>query len=292
MSIVNKILLIFVAILISNNALSKGRLLVGGSGWNKIAMINKETKLPYWIFQIPNGGECNSVTYTKAGNIAFSFSKGAAVVNQNANILFTYQAKPGEEVQSITEIRKGYLLGICGTPSRIIELSKYGEVKKEITYDTGIKNAHSQHRQIRKTKKGTYLVPLVGGGKILEIDSEGEIIREVKVEGSPFSISELSNGNWLIPCGDAGFVIEINPNTGEVVEKIDSETIGGGIKLGFVAETIRFKNGNTLICNWLGHGGDKSQPILIELNSENKVVWQLENGTPDVGLVSAVHLIK
>lgn len=284
--------MIFVAILISSDVFAGDGLLVGGSGWNKIAIIDKDTKSPYWIFQIPNGGECNSVVYTKSGNIAFTFSKGVAMVNQDAKIMFEILAKSGEEIQSITEIKGGFLVGICGNPSRILELNKFGDIKKEITYDLGIANPHSQHRQIKKTSRGTYIIPVTGAGKVLELDGTGKVIRDVKIKGVPFSVSELSNGNWLIPCGDAGYFVEVNPKTGDVVKKVDSETIGGGIKLGFVAEVVRLKNGNTLVCNWLGHGGDSSQPILFELNPENKVIWRVENNSADLGAISAVCPVK
>ncbi|MFI3262548.1 MAG: hypothetical protein R3Y26_06540 [Rikenellaceae bacterium] len=285
---VKNTIIILVAFFASLNTFAADYFLVAGSGWNKIAIINKETLEPIWTYGLPKGGECNSVDYTKAGNIAFSYSKGAAVVAQSGAIIFNIDAGEGEQIQHISEIKGGYLVGICGTPSRILEVDKFGRTKKEITYDTGLKHAHNQHRQIKKTKKGHYLVPIVGKGIILELDSEGNIVREVTVGGVPYSISELPNGNWLVPCGDKGYMVEINPETSEVVMRIDNSTFNDEIKLGFVAETIRYKNGNTIFCNWLGHTKDKQQPILIELNKDNQIIWRVENNTPNLGAISAI----
>ena len=62
---------------------SPQHLLVGGSGWNKIAIINKDTKEIVWEYPLEKGWECNSVAATKAGEILFSYSKGAKMILKN-----------------------------------------------------------------------------------------------------------------------------------------------------------------------------------------------------------------
>lgn len=283
-----KFILFSLAIFACSDLLAKGDLFVaGGSGWSEIAIINKDDNKVIRKIPIPQGGECNSVRYSK-GKIAFSFAKGVSVVSEEGDLLLEYNVEKGQEAQSISVIKGGYLVGICGTPSRILELNKYGDIKKEITYDIGIKHAHGQHRQITKAKNGNYIVPVMGAGKVIELDSEGKTVREVKVGGVPFSVQELKNGNWLVSCGDAGYFVEVNPATSEIIEKVDSSVIGDGIKLGFVAETIRLKNGNTILCNWLGHGADPKQPIVIELNPDNKIVWKIPSNTPEIGAISTI----
>lgn len=285
---IKNVAIIIIALFVSVNSFAADYFLVAGSGWNKILIINKETLEPIWNFTIPNGGECNSVDYTKAGNIAFSYSKGAAVVEQSGRVIFNIDAGEGEQIQHISEIKGGYLIGICGNPSRILEVNKFGDIKHEVTYDTGLKHAHNQHRQIKKAKNGNYLVPVVGKGIILEIDRDGNIVREVTVGGVPYSITELPDGTWLVPCGDKGYLTQVNPNTGEEISRIDNSTFDDEIKLGFVAEVVRYKNGNTIICNWLGHTKEKGQPILLELNKDNQIIWRVENNTPGLGAISAI----
>lgn len=62
---------------------SPQHLLVGGSGWNKIAIINKDTKEIVWEYPLEKGWECNSVAATKAGEILFSYSKGAKMITRD-----------------------------------------------------------------------------------------------------------------------------------------------------------------------------------------------------------------
>ena len=58
------------------------------------------------------------------------------------------------------------------------------------------------------------------------------------------------------------------------------------VDLLFVAETIRLKNGNTLVCNWCGHSAIKTQAKVLEVSPDNQVVWQLQN--PEIDNVSAI----
>lgn len=54
---------------------SPQHLLVGGSGWNKIAIINKDTKEIVWEYPLEKGWECNSVAATKAEKFFFPTPK-------------------------------------------------------------------------------------------------------------------------------------------------------------------------------------------------------------------------
>lgn len=266
------------------SAYAGDKLLVAGSGWNKVAIVDKDTKKVEWSYEFD--GECNNVIQTKKGNIVFGYSKGAKMINKQGDVLWDFKAKRGEELFTVIELKKGYLVAMCGNPARIIELSEKGEVVSELKYDTGIGVPHAQFRQVKLSKKGTYLIPLFNG-EIREIDKTGKLLRSIKVGGDLFSVVELPNGNWLIPCGDSGSFVELNPDTEQVVKRLNKTDIEG-VKLAFVAELVRFKNGNTLISNWLGHITDRSQPLLIEIDANGKEVWRLDSD-PDTGMaISAV----
>ncbi len=261
------------------------KLLIAGSGWNKVAILDKDTKQIEWSYEVE--GECNNMIYTKKGDIAVAYKSGASLINKAGDVLWDFKAEKGEELFSVAQLKKGgYMLAMCGNPARIIELSEDGKVVHELKYDTGIEHPHSQFRQVKPTDRGTYIVPLLTGD-VREIDRDGNLVRSVKIKGNVFSVVELPNGNWLLPCGDAGFYAEVNPETSEIVERVDREDIEG-VKFAFVAELVRYKNGNTLISNWLGHSRDKTQPLLIEVDAEGKEVWRLNNGTEGVGAISAV----
>lgn len=94
----------------------------------------------------------------------------------------------------------------------------------------------------------------MGSGEIAEMDQNGQIFRKVKVGGNLFSVHELKNGNWLVGCGDAHRFIEIEARSGKILREVNSSMLKD-VDLLFVAETIRLKNGNTLVCNWCGHSG-------------------------------------
>lgn len=280
-----KYITLVVLLIVATGVYAGDKLLVAGSGWNKIAIIDKDTKTIEWSYNVEN--ECNNLIMTKAGNIAFAYKSGAALINKAGTVIWDYKAKAGEELFSIAELKNGnIMLAMCGLPARIVEISKTGEPIHEIKFDTGIKGVHGQLRQVKPTKRGTYIVPLLDGN-IHEIDREGKIIRSVKVAANAYSVIELPNGNWLVSGGDASNIIEVNPKTSDIVSVVEKNDIQG-VSLAFVAELAKYKNGNILISNWLGHSRDKTQPILLEIDSNNKEVWRLEKDINNIGAISAV----
>ena len=49
-----------------------------------------------------------------------------------------------------------------------------------------------------------------------------------------------------------------------------------GHPLRFAAHVERLGNGNTIICNWPGHGYEGKQPMLVEITREKRAVWQFD----------------
>ncbi|MGL5319042.1 MAG: hypothetical protein ACRC9Q_10205 [Bacteroidales bacterium] len=252
--------------------------LVSGCGMNKVAVINRsgDVTWEYDLSQIKHV-ECNDAEITRQGNILFAYKSGARLIDKQKNIIWDHSADfPREEMFTATQLKNGnYLLACTGNPARILELNKKGELILEIKYDTGIKDPHGQFRQVTKSPSGTYLIPIMGKGVIHEVSKEGVLLREVKAEGSPFQLSLLKNGNWLVACGESHSLVEIDPTKNEVVSRIGENDIAS-CKLQFVAESKRLKNGNTLISNWNGHDAkDKTQPVVIEIDNNKNLVWKL-----------------
>jgi hypothetical protein len=77
----------------------------------------------------------------------------------------------------------------------------------------------------------------------------------------------------LIACGDEHRLVEVDPMD-RVVWEVKENDIPGN-RLGFVAGLQRLANGNTVICNWSGHSGLDSQPLVFELTRDKKLVWQV-----------------
>lgn len=288
MKIVRTTLMVSLALLSSVNLFAKGeQYLVAGSGWDKVAIIDRDTKAPVWMTVLPEGGECNSVVYSKArGTVAYSYSRGARSVDMTNMLLWDYKVEAPREVQSIVEHKGKYVLGVCGNPAAIVVLDRFGGEKKVIEFDAGEKNPHGQFRQIRVSPEGNYLVPLLSG-KVLVINPDGEVIKTHEVGGALFSLTQLPDGNWLLPQGDAHSYVEYDPGSEQIVERVTSDDIEN-VKLGFVAQLIRYKDGRTLICNWLRHGGDKRQPMLMEVDADGKVLWSVGRSDKGIGDISAV----
>ena len=253
----------------------KEKLLISGCGWKEIAIIDKTSGNKEWSHPLLPTDDCNDVELTSQGNILYAYRGGARLITREHQTLWDYKVKPKEELYTATQLKSGkHLLAICGNPSRLVLLDKAGKLLKEQSFDTNIKGIHSQFRQIAKTAQDTYLIPLMGKGCVLELDRNLQVLKSIPTGGNPFSVKVLDNGNWLVACGDGHKFVEVDPSKEKVVKTVSSEDIAGASLL-FVAELIRYENGNTLITNWNGHTKDKTQPLLLEIDSSNKLVWRL-----------------
>ncbi|WP_239056688.1 MULTISPECIES: hypothetical protein [unclassified Parabacteroides] len=266
------------------------RLLLAGSGWNKIVIIDKETKKVEWEYPLERGWECNSVAMTPEGHILFSYRRGAKLVTYDKQEIWNIEAPQGTEIQTAKVLPNGNcLLGRCGTPTVLMEVNAKGEIVSQTEFETKLERPHSQFRQVTKNEQGNYMIPLLGASEIWEVSPAGKVLHSVKIEGSPFGMAPLPNGNWLVGCGDSHFYIELNYKTGEVLRKVNAKDIDG-VTLFFVAQLQPTKDGGLYICNWQGHDKNASEansPQLIELDASGKMVWNL-NDNASFGMISAI----
>lgn len=286
--VMKKFLLLF--FLVCSISANSQEYLVAGCGYDRVSVINKQGDV-IWSKPVP-GSDCNDAEITSDGCILLAYKYGAMLVNRDKKIMWNIEVDyPNEEMYTATQLENGnYLLACCGLPSRIMEVNHDGKIIKELKYDTGIKNVHSQFRQIVRTAKNTYIIPVMGKGVIREISAEGKLLREVKVGGTPFQVNVLKNGNWLIAGGDGGMVIEIVPETAQVVRRIDNSNFKL-CKLKFVAECRVLENGNILVANWAGHDrSNQEAPIVLEIDTDNNMVWSLYANS-DIYRISTLSLI-
>lgn len=266
------------------------RLLLGGSGWNKIVIIDKNTKQITWEYPLEKGWECNSVAATPDGNILFSYSKGAKLITPEKKEIWNIPAPEGCEMQTARVLPNGnYLLAWCGTPARIMEVDSKGTILTSTDYETGVEHSHAQFRQVNKNNRGNYVIPIFATSDIREVSPEGALVKSIKVGGTPFCVAELENGNCLVACGDGHYYIELNDETGEVVRKVEADDIEGA-RLFFVAQLLPTEEGSTYICNWQGHDGDAASlnfPQLLEVDASGKMIWNL-NDNSTFGMISTL----
>ncbi len=266
-------------------------MLIGGCGWDKVAIVDKKSNTLEWIHQLQKGDDCNDVEITKAGHVLYAYKGGARLITRNQDVIWDFKVEKGQELYTATELPSGeYLLAVCAIPSRIITLNSKGEKIKEQNFDSGITNVHGQFRQILPTRENTYLIPLMAKGEVIELTQTGEVVRRVMVGGNPFSVKLLPDGNWLVACGDAHKLVIVDPEKQTVKQTIAAEDVSK-VALLFVAEINNYPNGNVLISNWNGHSKDKDQPKLFELDSKNQVVWTLAPND-QITNISAVYSYK
>lgn len=266
------------------------RLLLGGSGWNKIAIVDKDSKKITWEHPLEKGWECNSVASTPEGNILFSYAKGAKLITPEHQEIWNIPAPEGCEMQTARVLPDGnYLLAWCGNPAAILEVSPEGEILSQTEFDTQIDLPHAQFRQVNKNERGHYLVPLFATSEIREINPAGELVKSVKVEGNPFSVAQLPGGHYLVACGDAHRYVELDYETGQVVRNVEADDIEG-VRLFFVAQLLPTAGGGAYICNWQGHDHEAASggfPQVIEVDKSGKMIWSL-NDNAVFGMISAI----
>lgn len=287
----NRLLYFFLFICCSSYAQDK--IFISGCGWEQVVLIDKATKQIEWTYDLQKGDDCENITLTKSGDLLISYKKGAKVINSKREIIWDYKLQEKGELYAATQMKNGgFLLAYSGSLAQITELDKKGNVVKTVSFDTGVESLHGQMRQLIKAVNGNYLFPVMGKGEVVELDANGKEILRFKVEGNPFSVVELKNGNLLVSCGDAHSALEVERHTGKLIRKIGQKDIEG-INLNFVAQIVELNNGNKLICNWNGHarGQDACQPALIEINPENQPVWQLQEGN-GIGRISCVFPVE
>lgn len=257
------------------------KMLIAGSFWDTIAVVNRSAgDVIEWKYGLPAGSECNSVEIVPGGDVLLSYKKGARVIKRDAagTVVWDYtDVADTAELQTATRLPDGgYLLAICGTPARIVELDSTGtQVRKEVRYDLGIRPAHAQFRRVAKAANGNYLIPIISAGKVLEIKDDSTLVAEYGVGGTPFSVQELPGGNLFVALGDSHSAVEIERAGGALVQRIDSIP---GVPMHFVAYSERLANGNTLISNWQGHLPAEQQTAaqLVEIDPAGAVVWSYD----------------
>ncbi len=291
------------------------KLLVGGSSWDSIAIIDKETGQVEWRYGLPReygGPECNSVGVTADGDVLLAFKRGARLVRPDYSgggedvVLWDYtDLADTAELQTAKVLADGgFLLGICDGPMRLVELNKKGKVRHEIRYDLQVSPPHAQFRRVLKSEAlgagdgyGNYIIPVMGRGVVVEIAGNGELVREFRVPGGPFDAFELTDGNLLVGLGNRHILLEVERQRGEVIDKIGpwvgSDTTGIGCRLHFVAQVSRdAATGNTLIANWQGYLKQELlgiDPQLIEVDRAGNIVWTFDGSPQGIKYISTFY---
>lgn len=237
-------------------------------GGNKVCLVDAAGKITW---QMPSERP-QDVWVLKSGNILFTHVHGVKEVTPGKKVVWEYTTAPGNEIHACQPLPGGLVMIAESGPMRIIEVDRQGKIVKEVKLTTECKKTHPQMRAARKLANGHYLVGQYSDGVVREYDGDGKIVWEFR-QPMAFGGIRLPNGNTLVAAGDAHRIVEVSPE-GKVVWEIKENDLPGN-PLRFVAGLQRLPDGNTLVCNWGGHGHVGQQPQIFEITREGKVVGEL-----------------
>ena len=234
-------------------------------GRNKVCLVDEKGKIT-WQFPARRPQD---VWVLPNGNILFSHLRGATEVTRGKKVVWAFEVPQGSEVHACQPLPDGKVMIAESGPMRLIEVGRAGRITHEVKLTTACRNTHGQMRCARKIANGNYIVGQYSDGVVREYDPTGKIVFEIKHKPA-FGCIRLPNGNTLVATGDGHRIIEVDA-AGKVVWEITENELPGN-PLRFVAGLQRLANGNTVVCNWGGHGHMGQQPQIFEVTRGKKVV--------------------
>jgi len=251
----------------------------------KVFLVSKSGKVE-WEYPAP---DANDVWILSNGNFLFNTGHGVKEVTRDKKVVFDYESS--SEIYACQRLANGNtFIGECNA-GRLLEVSPAGKIVKETRLlPEGKDGGHAYMRNARQLANGNYLVAHYGEDVVREYGPEGRVVREIPAPGGPHSMVRLPNGNTLVSCADhpgGPRVFEVDPQ-GKTVWQVREGDLPG-ISLKFMAGLQRLPNGNTVMCNWLGHGQFGKAPHVIEVTPDKKVVWTFQDHV-NMKTVSSIQL--
>jgi hypothetical protein len=236
----------------------------------KVFIVSPEGKV---IWEYDEATNCNDLWALPNGNLLFAIGHGVIEITREKKIVFEYRSD--SDIYACQRLTNGNtFVGECSA-GRLLEVDPSGKIIKELRLlPEGTNGGHAYMRNARRLENGNYLVAHYGGQVVREYDPKGAVVREIPAAGGPHSVVRLPNGNTLVSCADrkgGSRVFEADP-AGKTVWQVQDGDLPG-ISLKFMAGMHRLPNGNTVMCNWLGHNKFGQAPHLIEVTPDKRVVW-------------------
>ncbi len=260
-----------------------------GEGYNKILLVNKGRII--WTYSTGPGWEYDDVWMLSNGNILFSRMQYVAEVTPDKKVAWRFDAPPGTEIHTCQPIGLDKVLFIeNGLPPHLMVVNtKTNAVEVDHVLPapsmTDRKTVHAQFRRVRYTAQGTYLVPFLEMGKVIEYDKDFNEVWSYDVR-SPWAAVRLKNGNTMITDEHEVTTFEVTPDK-KIVWQISPADIPEQYRYGNSQSATRLANGDTILCS---RGGKDEGPQLVEVTRNRKVVWVLQDWT-HFGAATAVQIL-
>jgi hypothetical protein len=200
-------------------------------------------------------------------------TRGAEEIDHDHKVVWSYDSPAGELLGGERLANGNSLLGEGGPP-KALELDAGKSVVRAIDVTTTEPAAHGQIRHLHRLPSGNVLLALESEGVAREIDASGKTVWEYKNVPRIHEALRLPNGNTLIGGGDSKRVLEVT-SAGEIAWEFNDED-APELGLAFVASVQVLKNGDLLVCNWLGAGGGTGVHA-FQVTRDKKVVWKLDD---------------
>lgn len=236
-------------------------------GTNRIVKVGSDGKIQ-WTHK---ASRCHDFWLLPDGHLLYAEGGAVSKVDKERKQVWKFKVPEKKwKTFSCQPLADNLVLVGCydGQRARLLEVDAEGEIRKTVT-----SAKPGRIRLCRKTPQGTYLVGMYGAKAVVEIDSDGKVQHELPLGYGAYMAIRLANGHTLIACAEDSEVIEVDKDW-KTVWRLGSKDLPG-IVLHNVAGIQRLKNGNTVLCNWQGHGHIGEQPQLVEVNRDKKVVWTL-----------------
>jgi hypothetical protein len=226
-------------------------------------------------------GYCQDAWMLEDGSVLAAGKKGVIKYDRDDKVILDYKPKdvPGNkyEIHTCMPLPNGGVMVAVNGPGEIVELDAGGKETKRFRIPGLARDNHMQIRNARKRRNGEYVVSACKQNKILILNADGTLKREIDLkkllEGTAFRVNcthglqALDNGNILVGTGFGGCFIEFDEDDKIVWSLTGNDIRGTGV--GYGAGAHRLKNGNTVISAY------RNAYTLFEVTREKKVVWKL-----------------
>ncbi len=274
------------SVTLPGGGLARHSMLLVGEGCNRMFLVHNGRIL--WTFCAGKGWEYDDVWMLSNGNILFSRMSWAAMISPRKEFLWRMDAPPGTEIHTVQPVGKDHVLLVLNDmpPAAMLISLKTGEtiMRHPLEYDPSM-SVHSQCRRFRMTGTGTYLMPYLGLGKVVEYDAAFRPVWTYEV-GKPWAAVRLRDGSTLITDEETRTHMEVAPD-GRTVWSISLSELPEPWRLHDSQSCTRLENGNTILCS---RGHDGLAPQMVEVTRDKQVVWVF-NDWSRIGPVTAVQIL-